>query len=231
MPPTKEIPFLQIEVSFGSEPADMVPTALGSTEGSIPDPPAERRVPSKERPAPAERRAPTERVSSAARAVSSEHALPEMLVSEAVPSPFADELAGRESASSHAYADASASTSGSGDVSSTSRSGTGRASAAGTARSHRAKHEARLMPGSAACSDLFPHESRVARTELTVTLAVDPEGHAKLVYLDRNHPLVGQFAPAAQACTKRLRFAPARDAGGDTMASIAKVKLVFRRES
>jgi hypothetical protein len=106
-----------------------------------------------------------------------------------------------------------------------------RAGGKGSGVTHRAKNEARLMAWTAACSDLFPHESRVARTELTVTLAVDPEGHAKLVHLDRSHPLVRQFAPAAQACTKRLRFAPARDAGGDATASVAKVKLVFRRES
>lgn len=92
------------------------------------------------------------------------------------------------------------------------------------------KNNARLMPGTAACSDLFPRGANTTRTEVTATLAVDPGGRAKLVRLDRAHPLAFEVEAAARACTKRLHFEPARDARGRAMASVAKVKLHFRRE-
>lgn len=107
---------------------------------------------------------------------------------------------------------------------------TGGGTARGEGLMPRADKSARLAPGSTACADLFPYEAGVTRGEVTATLDVDSEGRAKLVKLERAIPTARGFEAAASACAMRLRFEPARDGAGRTVASMAQVKLVFQRE-
>lgn len=109
--------------------------------------------------------------------------------------------------------------------------GISRAPLGGSGAMLRADQKARLAPESTACADLFPYQAEVTRGEVTATLDVDSEGRSKLVKLEKANPTARGFEAAASACAKRLRFEPARDSAGRTVASLAQVKLVFERES
>ena len=100
----------------------------------------------------------------------------------------------------------------------------------GDGGSLRSDQKARLAPGGTACADLFPYEAGVSRGEVTATLDIDASGRARLVKLERAKPTARGFEAAASVCAQRLRFEPARDSAGRTVASIALVKLVFQRE-
>jgi hypothetical protein len=62
-----------------------------------------------------------------------------------------------------------------------------------------------------------------------VDVAVDASGHAALSSVLLERPAGQGFAQAAHACTRKLLFAPARDAAGSAVPVHAKLRLVFKR--
>lgn len=79
------------------------------------------------------------------------------------------------------------------------------------------------------CAGYFPGEAAVDVGEVQVDVAVDVRGHAALSSVLLERPLGQGFAQAAQACARKLLFAPAHDGSGAAVPVHAKLRLVFKR--
>ncbi len=80
------------------------------------------------------------------------------------------------------------------------------------------------------CNDLFPWDATSNAVTLAIEVSVQNSGTAHLSrVLGSGSPR--EFRDAARLCAERLRFAPARDKDGRTIAASATVQLHFARGS
>lgn len=79
------------------------------------------------------------------------------------------------------------------------------------------------------CDDLFPWDATGERETVTVQLLVPASGVPKVHRVLSASSDERGFVKAAEACSRRLRFEPARDEKGRTVATKATVRLRFER--
>lgn len=105
----------------------------------------------------------------------------------------------------------------------------GRQSDAG-ARGRAARSDvAHLLGAANPCGDLFPYAARSDSGSVAVAIDVASSGQALGSYIVEEAPRDQGFALAARHCVRRLRFSPARDTSGQSVASRSLVRLRFDR--
>lgn len=90
-------------------------------------------------------------------------------------------------------------------------------------------HGPRLLATSDPCAGYFPASAESSHGEVQLAIQVSADGLARPSRTLVEHPRGQGFGNAAKACAVRLRFVPARDAGGQPVAAEAKVALRFER--
>ncbi len=84
---------------------------------------------------------------------------------------------------------------------------------------------------SRSCDDLYPWNAPGEAQSVTVRLLVPASGSTQMEEVIRATSPHRSLVEAARACSQRLRFAPAQNEKGRTIASKATVRLYFQRGS
>lgn len=86
-----------------------------------------------------------------------------------------------------------------------------------------------LLPVADPCAHHFPDSARAPHGDVQVEVRVGPDGRPRGSRILLERPRAEGFGAAAHACSRRLRFAPARTTTGLAVESVARLQLSFDR--